>query len=183
MTPSVYRAGGAGETIRYATGRSTLGVVLVAATERGVCFIALGDKREALTRELGEEFPAAKLRRGDRDFQRLVSQVVALVESPAAAHNLPLDIRGTAFQQRVWQALTEIPAGTTITYTELARRVGKPRAIRAAAAACASNDLAIAIPCHRVVRTSGSLAGYRWGLERKRVLLDREASGAVPAND
>jgi AraC family transcriptional regulator of adaptative response/methylated-DNA-[protein]-cysteine methyltransferase len=176
MTPGTYRAGGVGETIRYAIGRSSLGAVLVAATNRGVCFIALGDKREALAKELAAQFSQAKLRRGNRDFRRLLSQVVALVERPAAAHRLPLDIRGTAFQQRVWQALTEIPAGTTITYTELARRVGKPRAIRAAAAACASNDLAVAIPCHRVVRTSGSLAGYRWGIERKRALLDREAA-------
>jgi AraC family transcriptional regulator of adaptative response/methylated-DNA-[protein]-cysteine methyltransferase len=175
MTPSQFRAGGAGETIRYAVGRSSLGAVLVAATERGVCFVALGDGRVKLEQELAGQFPHATRRRGDRGFQRLVAGVIALVERPGAAHELPLDIRGTAFQQRVWQALTKIPAGSTITYTELARRVGRPRAVRAVAAACATNDLAVVIPCHRVVRKSGALAGYRWGLERKRALIDRES--------
>ena len=175
MRPKAFQAGGSGEAIRFAVGECSLGAVLVAATARGVCAILLGDDPEALVRELQARFPKAGLTGGDAGFEGWVAQVVGLVEMPGTGLDLPLDIRGTAFQQRVWQALREIPAGSTATYTELARRIGTPRAIRAVAAACAANPLAVAIPCHRVVRLDGGLAGYRWGVERKRALLNREA--------
>ncbi len=180
MTPSRARTGGRGETIRFAVGETSLGSILVAATERGICAIQLGDDPDALVRALDERFPKATLI-GDNDtFAETVARVVALVESPESALDLPLDIRGTAFQQRVWRALTTIAAGTTWTYTELAAVIGQPRAVRAVASACAANEIAIAIPCHRVVRTSGELAGYRWGVERKGVLLEREKRAATP---
>jgi AraC family transcriptional regulator of adaptative response/methylated-DNA-[protein]-cysteine methyltransferase len=184
MTPTAFRSGGAGATIRFAVGECSLGAVLVAATERGVCAILLGDDPEPLVHELEARFPRADLRGGDRQFERLVSQVVGLVEDPARGHALPLDIRGTAFQQRVWQALGKIPPGATITYAELAQRVGRPQSVRAVASACAANGLAVAIPCHRAVRTGGGLAGYRWGVERKRALLMREGEqrASTPPN-
>lgn len=177
MTPSKYQAGGKGETIRFAVGESSMGAILVAATGTGICHIALGDDRDALLRDLQDRFHSAEFIGGDRDFERTVAQVVGFVEYPALGHSLPLDVRGTAFQQRVWQALRDIPAGATVTYTELAQRVDAPRSVRAVARACASNTLAIAVPCHRVIRANGDLAGYRWGVERKRELLRREREG------
>jgi AraC family transcriptional regulator of adaptative response/methylated-DNA-[protein]-cysteine methyltransferase len=135
----------------------------------------LGDDPDALARKLQDQFPKAKLLGGDEAFERLVSQVVGFVEAPAIGLDLPLDVRGTAFQQRVWQALREVPAGSTVSYAEVARRIGSPRAVRAVAQACAANKLAVAIPCHRVVRNDGGLSGYRWGVRRKQSLLEREA--------
>ncbi len=174
MTAGAFRAGAPGEAIRFAVGETSLGALLVAATGKGVAAILLGDEPQALVRELEEMFPAAELAGGDAAFEALVGQVVGLIEAPVAGHGLPLDIRGTAFQQRVWAALRRIPAGTTVSYAELAEIIGAPRAVRAVAGACAANRLAVAIPCHRVVRTGGGLAGYRWGVERKRELVERE---------
>jgi AraC family transcriptional regulator of adaptative response/methylated-DNA-[protein]-cysteine methyltransferase len=175
MTPSRYRAGGADSEIRFAIGECSLGAILVAQSERGVCAILLGDDPDALARDLQDRFPKARLIGGDRDYERLVAQVVGFVEAPALGLDLPLDVRGTAFQQRVWQALREIPVGSTASYSEIARRIGAPKASRAVAQACAGNMLAVAIPCHRVVRNDGDLSGYRWGVPRKRALLEREA--------
>jgi AraC family transcriptional regulator of adaptative response/methylated-DNA-[protein]-cysteine methyltransferase len=174
MTPSRYRAGGAGTEIRFAIGQSSLGPVLVAESRLGICTIALGDDPEILVQELQERFPAATLVGDDADFHARVARVVGLVEAPRCACELPLDIQGTAFQRRVWEALRQIPSGETLTYTELAARIGAPKSVRAVARACASNALAVAIPCHRIVRRDGDLAGYRWGIARKRALLDRE---------
>ncbi|HKX27888.1 MAG TPA: bifunctional DNA-binding transcriptional regulator/O6-methylguanine-DNA methyltransferase Ada [Blastocatellia bacterium] len=175
MTPSNYRAGGANQEIRFAVGECSLGSILVAQSERGICAILLGDDPEELTRELQDRFPRADLIGGDGEFEQLVARVVGFVESPSLGLDLPLDVRGTAFQQRVWQALREIPAGSTASYTEIAERIGAPKAVRAVAQACAANQLAVAIPCHRVVRNDGGLSGYRWGVDRKRSLLEREA--------
>ncbi len=175
MTPSAFRSGGAGATIRFAIGACTLGAVLVAQSERGLCAILLGNDPETLLHELQDAFPQAVLVGGDADFEATVAQVVGFVESPHVGLDLPLDIRGTAFQQRVWAALRALPAGATASYAAVAETLGTPKAVRAVAGACAANVLAVAIPCHRVVRTDGSLSGYRWGLERKRALLDREA--------
>jgi AraC family transcriptional regulator of adaptative response/methylated-DNA-[protein]-cysteine methyltransferase len=177
MTPGRFRAGGAGESIRFAVGQGSLGAVLVAATDRGICAVALGDDPQALLDDLQALFPRAALVGADSQFERWVAQVVGLVEEPSRGLGLPLDIRGTAFQQRVWRALREIPCGETLSYAELARRLGVPGSARAVAGACAANRIAVAIPCHRVVRTGGGLAGYRWGIERKRALLDRERGG------
>jgi AraC family transcriptional regulator of adaptative response/methylated-DNA-[protein]-cysteine methyltransferase len=176
MTPTRFRAGGAGESIHFAVGECSLGSVLVAATGTGVCAILLGDEPDALVRNLQDRFPKARLVGGDAGFERLVARVVGLVEAPGAAIELPLDVRGTAFQQRVWQALRKIPAGSTASYAEIARRIGMPKAVRAVAQACGANPVAIAIPCHRVVRHDGGVSGYRWGVERKRALLEREAA-------
>jgi AraC family transcriptional regulator of adaptative response/methylated-DNA-[protein]-cysteine methyltransferase len=178
MTPSDYRAGGANAEIHFAVGECSLGSILVAKSARGVCAILLGGDPEALLQELQDRFPRAGLIGGDAGFEALVAKVVGLIETPGIGLDLPLDVRGTAFQRRVWQALREIPAGSTASYTEIAARIGEPRAVRAVAAACAANALAVAIPCHRVVRTNGALSGYRWGVERKRALLAREASAA-----
>ena len=145
--------------------------------DQGVCAIPLGDDPDALVRDLQDRFPKAELIGGDAEFERLVAQVVGFVEAPRLGLDLPLDVRGTAFQQRVWQALREIPAGSTASYADIAERIGAPKAVRAVAQACAANALAVAIPCHRVVRNDGSLSGYRWGVERKRALLEREAVG------
>lgn len=176
MRPTDWRDGGRDAEIRFALGQCALGAVLVAATAKGVCAISLGEDPAALLDEFQARFPKARLIGGDPEFEALVARAVALVEAPGAGGEaLPLDIRGTAFQQRVWQALREIPAGTTTTYTELARRLGLPQAVRAVARACASNAIAVAIPCHRVVRQDGGLAGYRWGLARKQALIAREA--------
>jgi AraC family transcriptional regulator of adaptative response/methylated-DNA-[protein]-cysteine methyltransferase len=175
MTPTRFRAGGEDMQIRFAIGECSLGSILVAATERGVCAILLGDDPEELAHDLERRFPRSQLIGADAGFERLVAQVVGLVEKPRVGVELPLDIRGTAFQQRVWQALREIPAGETTSYSELASSIGAPKAVRAVAQACAANALAVAIPCHRVVRTDGNLSGYRWGVERKRTLLAREA--------
>ena len=175
MTPTSYRAGGANTEIRFAIGECSLGSILVARSEQGVCAILLGDDPEALARELQERFPRAELVGGDAEFEQLVARVVGLVEAPALGLDLPLDVRGTAFQQRVWQALREIPAGRTASYAEIAKRIGAPASVRAVAQACGANSLAVAIPCHRVVRNNGALSGYRWGVDRKRALLAREA--------
>jgi AraC family transcriptional regulator of adaptative response/methylated-DNA-[protein]-cysteine methyltransferase len=175
MTPTNYRAGGANTEIRFAVGECFLGSILVARSDRGVCAILLGDDANELARELQDRFPQANLIGGDASFEQLVSRVVGFVEAPGIGLDLPLDVRGTAFQQRVWQALREIPVGETASYTEIARRIGSPESVRAVAQACAANALAVAIPCHRVVRQDGGLSGYRWGVERKRALLGREA--------
>lgn len=175
MTPTTWREGGVDTEIRFAVGQCSLGAILVAATARGVCAILLGDDPDALTHDLERRFPRARLLGADPGFEALVARVVGLVEQPGLGVDLPLDVRGTAFQQRVWAALRQIPAGATLSYAELAQRIGAPRAVRAVAQACAANALAVAIPCHRVVRTDGDLSGYRWGVERKRALLDREA--------
>jgi AraC family transcriptional regulator of adaptative response/methylated-DNA-[protein]-cysteine methyltransferase len=174
MTPTAFRKGGSGAEIRFAVGECWLGSVLVAATPKGVCAIMLGDDPDALARNLQDRFPNATLIGRDREFERLVARVVGHVEAPGTGLDLPLDVCGTAFQQRVWQALRAIPPGSTATYTDIAKRIGHPKSVRAVARACATNAVAVAIPCHRVVRTDGSLAGYRWGVERKRALLDRE---------
>lgn len=174
MTPTTYRAGGIETEILFAIGECSLGSILVARSAKGICAILLGDDPDALLRDLEDRFPNATLVGGDPDFERLVSQVVGFVDAPGGGLTLPLDIRGTAFQQRVWQTLRQIPAGSTATYAEIAARVGRPEAARAVARACAANPLAVAIPCHRVVRTDGSLSGYRWGIDRKRRLLQRE---------
>jgi AraC family transcriptional regulator of adaptative response/methylated-DNA-[protein]-cysteine methyltransferase len=174
MTPTQFRAGGSGNVIRFAVGECSLGSILVAATDKGVCAIELGDDPDALVRALQDIFPQARLVGGDAAFEQLVAKVVGFVEAPAHGLELPLDIRGTSFQQRVWKALRAIPAGSTATYTEIAKRIGRPKAVRAVAHACASNAIAVAIPCHRVVRMDGSMAGYRWGVARKRALLARE---------
>ena len=174
MTPTAFRSGGNGAAIRFAVGQCSLGSILVAATDKGVCTILLGDDPDVLVRDLQDRFPTAQLIGADSDFEHVVATVIGFVEAPALGLDLPLDIRGTAFQQRVWQALRTIPAGSTASYTDIAQRLGMPTAGRAVAQACAANPLAVAIPCHRVVRRDGALAGYRWGVERKRALLDRE---------
>jgi AraC family transcriptional regulator, regulatory protein of adaptative response / methylated-DNA-[protein]-cysteine methyltransferase len=176
MTARTVRRGGAAESIRFAVGQTSLGTILVAATARGVCAIQFGDDPEALVHGLEDRFPKATLIGDDDQFATTVAQVVALVESPTTTLPLPLDIRGTAFQERVWAALTKITPGTTASYSEIAQAIGEPRATRAVAQACGANCLAVAIPCHRVVRASGDLAGYRWGVERKAALLSREGS-------
>lgn len=175
MTPSQYKAGGAEAEIRFAIGQCSLGAILVAQSERGVCAISLGDDPDALARDLQDRFPKARLIGGDADFETLVAKVVGFVEAPSIGLDLPLDLRGTAFQQRVWRALQAIQPGSTASYSEIAERIGAPKSVRAVAQACAANALAVAIPCHRVVRTDGALSGYRWGVARKRALLEREA--------
>lgn len=175
MTPTAYRAGGANTEIRFAIGECSLGSILVAASERGVCAILIGDDPDALARDLQDRFPRAHLIGCDAKFEQLVAKVVGFVEAPALGLDLPLDVRGTAFQQRVWQALREIPAGRTVSYLQIANRIGAPKAVRAVGAAVGANPLAVAIPCHRVIRNDGSLCGYRWGVERKRALIEREA--------
>ncbi len=176
MTASHYREGGPGETIQHAVGHCSLGSVLVAATGRGVCAILLGDDGAALQADLRARFPKAALRDAGPEFAGWVAQVVAFVEQPGSsdALALPLDIRGTAFQRRVWEVLRAIPPGETLSYAAVAARLGQPAAVRAVAGACAANALAVAVPCHRVVASTGALAGYRWGVERKLVLLARE---------
>jgi AraC family transcriptional regulator of adaptative response/methylated-DNA-[protein]-cysteine methyltransferase len=162
------------KTIQFAVGQCSLGSILVAASARGVCAILLGDDPDLLRRDLQHRFPFADLVGGDDDFDELVAGVVGFIENPALEFGLPLDISGTAFQQRVWQVLRDIPVGATASYADVATRLGSPKAVRAVAQACAANAIAVAIPCHRVVRSDGSLSGYRWGVERKRSLLERE---------
>ena len=175
MTPSKFRAGGSDTDISFAVGECSLGSILVATSEKGVCAILLGDDPAQLVRDLQDQFPKANLTGNEIRYEALVAKVVGFVEQPGLGLDLPLDIRGTAFQQRVWKALREIPLGGTASYAMIAKKIGLPRSVRAVAQACAANSLAVAIPCHRVVRTNGSLSGYRWGVERKRNLLDREA--------
>ncbi len=177
MRPAQFRAGGRDAAIRHAVVPSTLGLVLVAASDRGVCAIEMGDDAAALVASLRERFPNAIVAAGDDAFAALVGDVVALIDGRGDGAALPLDIRGTAFQQSVWRALQDIPAGATLSYAELAARLGRPGSARAVASACAANSLAVAIPCHRIVRGDGSLSGYRWGVERKRALLARERRG------
>jgi AraC family transcriptional regulator of adaptative response/methylated-DNA-[protein]-cysteine methyltransferase len=174
MKPSAFRKGGDGADIRFAIGQCSLGAILVAQSERGICAILLGDDPDVLIRDLEGRFPNAALIGGDRGFEGLVAKVVGFVEAPGLGLDLPLDLRGTAFQERVWQALRDIPAGETVSYSELADRIGSPQSVRAVAGACAANKIAVAVPCHRVVRQDGGLSGYRWGVERKRALLARE---------
>jgi AraC family transcriptional regulator, regulatory protein of adaptative response / methylated-DNA-[protein]-cysteine methyltransferase len=174
MVPSAYRSGGNGEQIRFAIAQCSLGSILVAATDRGVCAITLGDEPEALLQDLQDRFPRAQLRGGDSNFERTVATVIGFVEAPSAGLDLPLDLRGTSFQMRVWQALRTVPAGTTVTYAEIARRLGIPKSSRAVGAAIAANPVAVAVPCHRVIRSDGALSGYHWGVARKRALLERE---------
>ena len=176
MTPTRYRAGGADEELRFAIGQSSLGAILVASSDKGVASILIGDDPDALARELQDRFPKARLVGGDAGYETLVARVVGLVEAPRLGLDLPLDVRGTAFQQRVWQALRDIPAGRTMSYAQVAVAIGSPQAVRAVAGACAANAIAVAIPCHRVVRTDGALSGYAWGVERKRALIAREAT-------
>lgn len=176
MAPRRFRAGGERAVIRFAIGECSLGSILVAATDKGVCAILMGDDPQVLAQDLQDRFDRAELVGGDAQFEALVAKVVGFVEQPRLGLDLPLDVRGTAFQQRVWQALREIPAGETASYAAVAERIGKPAAVRAVAQACASNALAVAIPCHRVVRNDGALSGYRWGVERKQALLEREAA-------
>lgn len=178
MSPSRFRAGGAGVTIRFAVGECSLGSILVAASAKGVCAILLGDHPETLVHDFQERFQSAELVGDDAAFQQIVARVVGFVDAPTSRLDLPLDIRGTAFQQRVWDALGRIRPGASASYAEIAERIGSPKAVRAVARACASNMLAVAIPCHRVVRSDGSLSGYRWGVERKAALLAREASAS-----
>ena len=174
MKPSDYKAGGTNSEIRFAVGQCSLGAILVAQSQRGVCAILLGDDPDKLVRDLQDQFPKAELVGADRDFEQLIAQVVGFIEAPALGLDLPLDLRGTAFQERVWQALREIPVGSTASYAQIAQRIGAPKSFRAVAQACGANHLAVAIPCHRVVRSNGELSGYRWGVERKRQLLERE---------
>jgi AraC family transcriptional regulator of adaptative response/methylated-DNA-[protein]-cysteine methyltransferase len=174
MTPSDYRAGGAHAEIRFAVGECSLGSILVAQSKKGVCAILLGDDPDTLVHDLQDRFPQAALVGGDGSFEQLIARVVGLVEAPAIGLDLPMDIRGTAFQQRVWQALRKIPAGSTASYADIAARIGARGSARAVAGACAANPLAVAIPCHRVVKSDGTVSGYRWGVERKRTLLERE---------
>uniref|UniRef100_A0A9E8CTK4 methylated-DNA--[protein]-cysteine S-methyltransferase n=1 Tax=Bosea sp. NBC_00436 TaxID=2969620 RepID=A0A9E8CTK4_9HYPH len=176
MTPSQYRAGGANEEIKFAVGQTSLGAILVASSTKGVASILLGDDPDALVRDLQDRFPKARLIGMDREYEALIARVCGFVEHPDVGLDLPLDVRGTAFQRRVWQALQEIPVGERVSYAEIARRIGAPSATRAVAGVCAANKLAVAIPCHRVIRSDGDLAGYRWGIERKRALIQKEAA-------
>jgi AraC family transcriptional regulator, regulatory protein of adaptative response / methylated-DNA-[protein]-cysteine methyltransferase len=176
MTPTQFKTGGANEEIRFALGQTSLGAILVASSKKGVASILLGNDPDVLLRQLQDRFPKAKLIGADKDYEALVARVVGFIEAPQIGLDLPLDVRGTAFQRRVWQALQEIPVGQTVSYTEIAQRIGSPTAVRAVAGACAANNLAVAIPCHRVVRNDGALSGYAWGVERKKILLDREGA-------
>jgi AraC family transcriptional regulator of adaptative response/methylated-DNA-[protein]-cysteine methyltransferase len=180
MTPTRYRAGGTGEKIRFAVGQSSLGAILIACSAKGVAHIALGNDPDALVESLQTRFRSAQLIGDDQTYESLIAQVVGFVETPQIGLDLPLDIRGTAFQRRVWQALQQIPLGETAAYSKIARKIGAPKASRAVAAACAANHLALAIPCHRVVRNDGALSGYAWGVERKRALIDRERQTRNP---
>ncbi len=177
MTPTGYRSGGANTEIRFAIGECSLGSILVAASERGVCAILMGNDPDKLAENLRDRFPQANLVGGDVTFEQIVAKVVGFVEAPGLGLDLPLDVRGTAFQQRVWQVLQRIPPGKTASYAEIAKCIGAPKSARAVAQACAANVLAVAIPCHRVIRKDGGLSGYRWGAERKRALLKKEAKG------
>ena len=169
------RTPGAGTIVRFAVGKCSLGSILVARSEKGICAILLGDRAESLERDLRRSFPQAPLAGRDADTEALLAKVARVVENPHLAVDFPLDVRGTTFQRRVWQMLRTIPAGCTVSYAEVARRIGAPRSVRAVAQACGANALAVAVPCHRVVRSDGTPSGYRWGADRKRALLEREA--------
>ena len=177
MTPTNFRDGGANTAIHFAIGECSLGSILVAKSERGVCAVLIGDDSLQLMRDLQDQFPKANLIGGESGYEDMVAQVVGLIEKPSVGLDLPLDIRGTAFQQRVWKALQQIPVGSTASYADIAKSIGMPNAVRAVARACGANSLAVAIPCHRVIRNDGAISGYRWGVERKQALLDREAQG------
>jgi AraC family transcriptional regulator of adaptative response/methylated-DNA-[protein]-cysteine methyltransferase len=177
MTPTNFRDGGANTAIHFAIGECSLGSILVAKSERGVCAVLIGDDPLQLMRDLQDQFPKANLIGGESGYEDMVAKVVGLIEKPGVGLDLPLDIRGTAFQQRVWKALQQIPVGSTASYADIAKSIGMPKAVRAVAHACGANSLAVAIPCHRVIRNDGALSGYRWGVERKQALLDREAQG------
>lgn len=176
MKPKNFRRGGMGEVIRFAVGECSLGAILVAASATGVCAISLGDDPDQLVKELQDNFSQAQLVGGDKAFERVVARVIGLVETPKLGLALPLDVRGTTFQRRVWAALCEIPVGSTASYSQVAKRIGLPKSVRAVAGACASNKIAVAIPCHRVLRMGGAISGYRWGVDRKRALIQRERS-------
>jgi len=178
MTASNYRAGGTNTQMRFAVGQCSLGSILVAQSSRGVCAVFIGDNPNALVKDLQDRFPRAELIGADAAYEQLVAKVVGFIEAPRLGLDLPLDIRGTAFQQRVWQALRQIPLGTTASYAKIAARIGAPGSARAVAQACRANPLAVIIPCHRVVRSDGNISGYRWGVERKRHLLQREMLAA-----
>ena len=175
MTPTNFRDGGANTVIYFAIGECSLGSILVARSERGVCAILIGDDPLLLVHKLQDQFPKADMIGGESGYDDLVAKVVGLIEKPGVSLDLPLDIRGTVFQQRVWKALQQIPVGSTASYADIAKLIGMPKAVRAVAQACGANSLAVAIPCHRVIRNDGGLSGYRWGVERKRTLLEREA--------
>lgn len=174
MKPKEYREGGTGNSIRFAIAECSLGAILVASSEKGVCAIFMGDDPDALARNLQDQFPRANLIGGDENYENVVAKVVGLVEAPKIGLDLPLDVRGTAFQQRVWKELQRIPVGKTTSYSEVAKRIGFPKAVRAVAQACGANLLAVAVPCHRVLRNDGDISGYRWGVDRKQALLARE---------
>jgi AraC family transcriptional regulator, regulatory protein of adaptative response / methylated-DNA-[protein]-cysteine methyltransferase len=174
MTPATYRKGGKGMKIGYSIAKTVLGKVLVAATERGISAVYLGDSEAKLVQELRDEYPRAELAPADDSFERWVKEIVQRVDGNPPRVELPLDLQATAFQRRVWQELQRIPAGTTRTYSQVARALGNPKAVRAVARACASNPVSIVVPCHRVIRQDGNLAGYRWGLSRKEQLLAQE---------
>jgi AraC family transcriptional regulator, regulatory protein of adaptative response / methylated-DNA-[protein]-cysteine methyltransferase len=176
MKPLEYVKGGVNTEIHFALAECSLGSILVAISDKGVCAISIGNDPEVLLHELQDRFPRSNLIGGDAAFEALVATVVSFIEAPKIGLALPLDVKGTAFQQRVWQALREIPYGETATYSDIANKIGKPKAVRAVASACAANNLAVAIPCHRVIRQDGSLSGYRWGIERKIALLEKEAN-------
>lgn len=181
MAPATFRKGGEGVVIRFAVAQSSLGATLVAATKKGVCAILLGDEAEPLVRDLERRFPRAELQPGGRDFERTVALVIGFIEAPKLGLDLPLDLRGTLFQQRVWEALREVPPGSTTTYSEIANRIGAPKAIRAVGQAVGANPVAVAVPCHRVIRVGGAICGYHWGVERKRQLLAREGGATLSA--
>ena len=183
MASARYRSGGAHETLHFAVGQSSLGAILVACSAKGVAAILLGDDPDELLRDLQDRFPRATLVGGDAGYEHWVSRAIGLVEDPALGVDLPLDIRGTAFQQRVWQALRGIPPGTTVSYSDVAQQIGAPGAVRAVAGACAANRIALAIPCHRVVRSDGALSGYRWGVARKKALIARERDAGTRRTD
>lgn len=178
MTPSEFRSGGPNAEIKFAIGESSLGLVLVAASAKGVCAIFFGDDSESIARDLAKQFPRARLIGSDPDFEQLAAKVIGFVEDPSLGLDLPLDIRGTAFQHRVWDALRRIPVGSTASYADIAKAIGAPKSTRAVARACGSNPIAVAIPCHRVIGSDGSLTGYRGGIGRKRALLAKEAKRA-----
>ena len=178
MTPATYRKGGEGMHIGYTVANSSLGKVLVGTTDRGVSAVYLGEREGVLVEALRKEYPKAEIARADGASETWLKEILQRIEGSAPGMDLPLDVKATAFQRRVWQELQRIPRGSTRTYTQVARALGKPRSVRAVARACATNPVSIVVPCHRVIRTDGNLAGYRWGLQRKQKLLERESANA-----